>query len=54
MRELSVKQQCEIQGGSFIASALLYLILGAGLYKIFMSKKGRISIPRLIQLEWRN
>ena len=54
MRELSLQQQCEIQGGSFIGTALLYLLLGAGIYKILRSKKGRISIPRLVNLEWRN
>ncbi len=54
MKELSMQEQLEIQGGSLLGSAIIYLILGAGLYKIFTSKKGRISIPRLIQLEWRN
>ena len=28
MKELTLQQQCEIQGGSLIATALLYLILG--------------------------
>ena len=54
MKELTLQQQCEIQGGSLIATALLYLILGAAAYKIIKSEKGRISIPRLISIEWRD
>ena len=54
MKELSVNEQCVISGGAGFSAALLYLILGAGLYKILMSSKGRISIPRIIQLEWKN
>ena len=54
MKELTLQQQCEIQGGSLIATALLYLILGSAAYKIIKSKKGRISIPRLISIEWRD
>ena len=49
MKELTVQQQCEIQGGGLIATAL-----GAAAYKIIKSKKGRISIPRLISIEWRD
>lgn len=54
MKELTLQQQLETSGGSVIGSALLYLLLGAGLYKLYKSKKGRISIPRLLQLEWNN
>ncbi len=54
MKELTLQQQCEIQGGGLIATALLYLILGAAAYKLIKSKKGRISIPRLISIEWRD
>ena len=54
MKELSLYEQYEISGGAGLSTALLYLILGAGLYKILKSSKGRISIPRLIQLEWKN
>lgn len=39
MKELTLQQQCEIQGGSLIATALLYLILGAAAYKIIKSKR---------------
>lgn len=54
MKELSLQQQCEIQGGSLIGTAIFYVLLGAGVYKILRSKRGRISIPRLVNLEWRN
>ena len=54
MKELTLQQQYEIQGGSLIGTALIYLLLGAGIYKIWKSKKGRISIPRLINIEWRD
>lgn len=52
MKELSLNEQYAIQGGGLILTGLLYLLLGAGLYKIVTSKRGRISIPRLIHLEW--
>jgi hypothetical protein len=54
MKELTLQEQYEIQGGSLIGTALIYLLLGAGIYKIWKSKKGRISIPRLVNIEWRN
>lgn len=54
MKELSLREQCTIQGGSLIGTALFYLMLGAGIYKIWKSKKGRISIPRLLNIEWRD
>ena len=54
MKELSLYEQCSISGGAGLSTALLYLILGAGVYKLLKSSKGRISIPRLIQLEWKD
>ncbi len=54
MRELTLSEQYEIQGGSMISSTLIYLLLGASVYKLWKSKRGRISIPRLIQIEWGN
>ncbi len=54
MKELTLQQQCAIQGGSIIGTGILYLLLGAGLYKILNSKRGRISIPKLVSLEWRD
>ena len=54
MKELTLQEQYEIIGGVALTTAVLYLILGTALYKIYKSKKGRVSIPKLIQLEWRN
>ena len=54
MKELTLQQQYETCGGSLLTTALIYLLLGTGLYKIYKSKKGRISIPKLLQLEWKN
>ena len=53
MRELSVYEQQELCGGSPIVQALLYILLGSGIYKIITSNKGRISIPRLVNIEWK-
>ena len=52
MRELSVQEQYEIQGGSMIGSSIIYLLFGAAVYRLWRSKRGRISIPRLVQIEW--
>ena len=54
MRELTEIQQCEIQGGSMIATGIIYILIGAGIYKIIRSKRGRVSIPRLVSIEWGN
>ena len=54
MKELTLQQQYETCGVSLLTTALIYLLLGTGLYKIYKSKKGRISIPKLLQLEWKN
>ena len=54
MKELSLHEQCSISGGATLTTALLYLVLGASIYKILKSSKGRISIPKLIQLEWKD
>lgn len=54
MKELTLQQQCEIQGGSAIGTIIIYILLGAGIYKIYKCKRGRISVPRLVTLEWRD
>ena len=54
MNELSLQEQYELQGGSFVGAAILYLLLGAGIYKIYKSRRGRISIPRILNIEWGN
>ena len=51
MYELSVSEQQQINGGG-PASYIIYALLGAALYKVWKSKKGRISLPRVIQIEW--
>lgn len=53
MQELTLQQQEQINGGG-VLTIIIYCVLGASVYKIIKSKKGRISIPRLIQLEWKN
>lgn len=53
MKELTLQEQYEIQGGSLIGTAIIYLLLGAGLYKVIKSSRGRISIPRIVSIEWR-
>lgn len=52
MRELSVQEQFQITGGVGISTALIYIIIGAGLYKIYKSKHGKISISKLLIFEW--
>lgn len=52
MKELSLQELEQINGGG-VLTIIIYCILGAGAYKILKSKKGRISIPKLIQLEWK-
>ena len=54
MSELTLEQQYEISGGSAVGTTIIYLLLSCGLYKIYKSKKGRLSIPRLISIEWSN
>jgi len=51
MYELSSVEQEQIYGGS-AASYIIYALLGAALYKVWKSKKGRISLPKIIQIEW--
>lgn len=53
MYELSNREQEMIVGGSSSGIAyIIYVLLGAAAYKIIRSKKGRLSLPRLISLEW--
>lgn len=52
MKELSLQEMQEVNGGG-VMTVIIYCILGVGAYKIIKSKRGRISIPRLIQLEWK-
>ena len=45
MNELQLNNQMDIVGGC--------IVVGAAVYKMLYSKSGRISIPRLISIEWR-
>ncbi|MCD7949347.1 MAG: hypothetical protein LUG12_03665 [Erysipelotrichaceae bacterium] len=54
MKELSLTEQCSLQGGSVVATVIIYVLLGAGIYKIIKSTSGRISIPKLVSIEWKS
>lgn len=51
MYELTEMEMQSINGGSALVY-LVYVILGVGVYKLIRSKRGRIGLPRLIQIEW--
>ncbi len=53
MYELTTIQQEQINGGGTVLAYLIYVLLGAAVFKIWQSKKGRIALPRLIQVEWK-
>ena len=52
MYELTELEMQQINGGGAFLAYLMYALLGAALYKLWKSKKGRISLPRLITVEW--
>ncbi len=54
MKELTLQEQYELTGGSAVATVIIYVLLGAGIYKIIKSTSGRISIPKLISIEWKS
>lgn len=51
MNELQVSSQMEIVGGG-VATWIVCIVIGTAVYKILFSKKGRVSIPKVIQIEW--
>ncbi|MCD7840556.1 MAG: hypothetical protein LUG46_08040 [Erysipelotrichaceae bacterium] len=53
MKELTMQEQFELTGGSAIGTIIIYLLLGAGLYKVIKSSSGKLSIPKLISTEWK-
>lgn len=53
MYELTTSQQEMVNGGSALG-ALILALLGVAAYKLWKSKRGRISLPKLIQIEWGN
>lgn len=52
MQALTTTELIETDGGSAL-TYIVYVALGGAIYKIVTSKSGRISIPRLITIEWR-
>lgn len=52
MNELQLTQQMEIVGGG-AGTWILCIVIGAAVYKMLFSNSGRVSIPKLISIEWR-
>lgn len=52
MNELQLSNQMEITGGG-IGTFIVCVVVGAAVYKMLFSKSGRVSIPKLISIEWR-
>lgn len=52
MNELQLVQQMEITGGG-AGTLILCIVIGAAVYKMLFSNGGRVSIPKLISIEWR-
>ena len=44
--------QMEIIGGG-VGTWIVCVVVGAAVYKMLYSSSGRISIPRLVSIEWR-
>ena len=51
MYELSEQEMMQVNGGGTL-KYIIYAIFGAAFYKLWRSKRGRVSIPKFIQLEW--
>lgn len=54
MKELTLNEQYQLTGGSAVATIIIYVLLGAGIYKIIKSKSGRISVPKIVSIEWKS
>ncbi|MGN1182712.1 MAG: hypothetical protein ACI4SR_06850 [Faecalibacillus sp.] len=52
MNELQVVNQMQIVGGG-AGTWIVCIVIGAAVYKMLFSKGGRVSIPKLITIEWR-
>lgn len=52
MNELQLNNQMEISGGG-IGTIVFCVVIGAAVYKMVTSNSGRVSIPRIISIEWR-
>ena len=51
-QELQLTNQMEIIGGG-VGTWIVCVVVGAAVYKMLYSSSGRISIPRLVSIEWR-
>lgn len=52
MNELDQSIQMEVNGGG-VGGFFFCVVIGTAVYKMFRSAAGRVSIPRLISIEWR-
>ena len=52
MKELTLDMQMNITGGG-VTTIILCVVIGTALYKIYTSSSGRVSIPKIVSLEWR-
>lgn len=52
MNELQQCEQMEVMGGG-VAGFFFCVVIGTAVYKMFRSGAGRVSIPRIISIEWR-
>lgn len=52
MNELQQCSQMEVSGGGLIG-VIFCVVVGTAVYKMYRSSSGRVSIPRLISIEWR-
>ena len=52
MNVLQQDLQMEVNGGS-VAGIIFFVVIGTAVYKMYKSSAGRISIPRIISIEWR-
>ena len=52
MNELQQCMQMEVMGGG-VTGFFFCVVIGTAIYKIFRSGAGRVSIPKIISIEWR-
>ena len=52
MQELQLTNQMEFIGVG-VVTWFVCVVVGSAVYKMLYSSSGRISIPRLVSIEWR-
>lgn len=52
MNELQQCSQMEVSGGGLVG-VVFCVVVGTAVYKMYRSTSGRVSIPRIISIEWR-